>query len=150
VQRADGTWLPLWFGNEHEPNELNPTYGTAHVLIALRELKARGFPVPAGIAERAAEWLVNAQAESGGWSGFAGGPTSIEETGLTLEALAGLDAAVVESGAAWLAAQVESSAWRESAPIGFYFAKLWYSERLYPLIFAVGGLAAAEANGRGG
>ena len=27
------------------------------------------------------------------------------------------------------------------APIGLYFAKLWYYEKLYPLIFAAGGLA---------
>ena len=25
---------------------------------------------------------------------------------------------------------------REPSPIGFYFAKLWYYEKLYPLIFA--------------
>jgi len=26
----------------------------------------------------------------------------------------------------------------ESAPIGFYFAKLWYYESLYPVVFALG------------
>src|SRR5205807_6954399 len=31
-QRPDGSWLPLWFGNQHAPNEENPTYGTARVL----------------------------------------------------------------------------------------------------------------------
>jgi squalene-hopene/tetraprenyl-beta-curcumene cyclase len=30
------------------------------------------------------------------------------------------------------------------APIGLYFARLWYSETLYPLIFAVEGLKAAR------
>lgn len=39
-----------------------------------------------------------------------------------------------------------SSAWREPAPIGFYFAKLWYYERLYPLIFTVGALGKAASN----
>ena len=35
----------------------------------------------------------------------------------------------------------------EASPIGFYFAKLWYFERLYPLIFTVGALGAyAGAN----
>ena len=29
---------------------------------------------------------------------------------------------------------------REPWPIGFYFAKLWYHERLYPLIFTVSAL----------
>ena len=53
----------------------------------------------------------------------------------------------VESGARWLTERVLSGAWREPAPIGFYFAKLWYSERLYPLIFtaaALGRVAAAK------
>src|SRR5262249_55404741 len=33
-QRPDGSWLPLWFGNQHAPNDGNPTYGTARVLAA--------------------------------------------------------------------------------------------------------------------
>jgi squalene-hopene/tetraprenyl-beta-curcumene cyclase len=31
----------------------------------------------------------------------------------------------------------------EPSPIGFYFAKLWYFERLYPLIFTVAALRRA-------
>src|SRR5207237_3394686 len=31
-QRPDGSWLPLWFGNQHMSGETNPTYGTARVL----------------------------------------------------------------------------------------------------------------------
>ena len=42
----------------------------------------------------------------------------------------------------WLLVRVESCEWREASPIGFYFAKLWYFERLYPLIFSVGALGA--------
>ena len=46
----------------------------------------------------------------------------------------------------WLVARVESGEWTQPAPIGFYFAKLWYFERLYPMIFTVGALhRAAEA-----
>ena len=37
-QRPDGTWIPLWFGNQNEPAEENPTYGTARVVIALAKL----------------------------------------------------------------------------------------------------------------
>ena len=46
-------------------------------------------------------------------------------------------------GVAWLVERVESGAWREPAPIGFYFAKLWYHERLYPMIWTVGALGKA-------
>ncbi|MGV2340750.1 MAG UNVERIFIED_CONTAM: hypothetical protein LVR18_44460 [Planctomycetaceae bacterium] len=34
-QRPDGTWLPLWFGNQHHPHDENPLYGTTRVLRAL-------------------------------------------------------------------------------------------------------------------
>ena len=38
---------------------------------------------------------------------------------------------------------VEQGRHRETAPIGLYFAKLWYYERLYPLTFAVSALGQA-------
>ena len=38
TQRPDGAWLPLWFGNQYAPDETNPVYGTARVLIALADL----------------------------------------------------------------------------------------------------------------
>ena len=40
----------------------------------------------------------------------------------------------------WLAKQLGQGRIEEAAPIGFYFAKLWYFERLYPLIFATSAL----------
>ena len=47
-------------------------------------------------------------------------------------------------GANWLIEKIENGEWRQPAPIGFYFAKLWYYERLYPRIFAVSALGRAE------
>ena len=149
-QRSDGSWLPLWFGNEDAPDDENPLYGTAKVVIALRELRARGFALPDEILERAQQWLVHRQDKSGGWSGAADGPVSVEETALAVEALAGTEhVGATDRGAEWLVERVESGAWSEPAPIGFYFAKLWYYERLYPLIWTVGALgkvAALRAN----
>jgi len=143
-QRADGSWLPLWFGNEHAPDDENPLYGTAKVVIALCELANRGFTLPEGMLDRALRWLVDRQDASGGWSGARYGPVSVEETALAVEALAGTaHAAAMNRGAAWLAERIESGTWREPAPIGFYFAKLWYYERLYPLIWTVGALGKA-------
>jgi squalene-hopene/tetraprenyl-beta-curcumene cyclase len=49
----------------------------------------------------------------------------------------------LERGVEWLMARTESSRMDEVAPIGFYFAKLWYYEKLYPLTFCVGGLGQA-------
>jgi squalene-hopene/tetraprenyl-beta-curcumene cyclase len=39
----------------------------------------------------------------------------------------------LESGTSWLIKQAAGDL--DPAPIGFYFAKLWYYEKLYPLIF---------------
>jgi squalene-hopene/tetraprenyl-beta-curcumene cyclase len=40
----------------------------------------------------------------------------------------------------WLLSRVESGEWKQPSPIGFYFARLWYYEKLYPMIFTVGAL----------
>jgi squalene-hopene/tetraprenyl-beta-curcumene cyclase len=40
-------------------------------------------------------------------------------------------------GVEFLLGSVDDGRHRVPWPIGFYFAKLWYHERLYPLIFAV-------------
>jgi squalene-hopene/tetraprenyl-beta-curcumene cyclase len=146
-QRTDGTWVPLWFGNQFVTSEENPVYGTSRVLLGLvhgRALEAELKPA----FGRAVAWLSSAQNGDGSWGGDRGVRGSIEETALAVEALASVAAsdntarAAVERGAAYLIHAVESDAWREPSPIGFYFAKLWYFERLYPLIFTVGALRA--------
>lgn len=141
VQRKDGAWIPLWFGNQDEPAEENPTYGTARVVIALARLGHAA-------ARSGATWLLRAQNADGGWGGSAGIASSIEETALALHALGTLgDPAhreAMDRGSAWLTAATERGERTPASPIGFYFAKLWYYEDLYPLIFSVGGLGASE------
>ena len=200
-QRTDGSWFPLWFGNQDRKDESNPHYGTSRVLLAA-DL--------AGLSEasrdRARDFLLASQNDDGGWGG---GPSvtqwlesahlvgasqskrpvgvtgtivsSIEETALAVDALAtllrvqrnsqrlagvesgqensqnagshpsqiaetwpnrtssGKDACQVAiiRGVEFLLGSVDDGRHRVPWPIGFYFAKLWYHERLYPLIFAV-------------
>lgn len=235
-QHQDGSWSPLWFGNQVHPQEDNPVYGTARVLMAYRDHELMDSPE----AQRGVAWLVANQNEDGGWgSGMWGrgrrtkdegrrtspaaelkveigvesaagevGTTaiamrssqsteysvlstphavattpqpsmpssplpppspeprvpspaipnlkfeiqnlksSVEETALAIEALlAAIDdpaaAAAVEKGLAWLVERVERGEHRQPAPIGFYFAKLWYYETLYPLTFTVAALGRA-------
>jgi len=146
AQRPDGSWLPLWFGNEHVPGDENPVYGTAKVVIALRELRENGFRFSEALLANAVRWLTTWQRADGGWSGAKDGPPTTEETALAVEALAGTaEVGAVNRGAQWLVERVESGAWREPAPIGFYFAKLWYWERLYPMIWTVGALGKVAA-----
>ena len=143
VQREDGAWVPLWFGNEAAPREENPTYGTARVLPALR-LAASLAPRAAPALERGCAWLLAAQNEDGGWGGAPGVASSLEETGLALAALADLPGErvlrAVARGVAWIVEHTEGGRLTPAAPIGLYFARLWYWEALYPLVFALEGL----------
>ena len=92
-------------------------------------------------------WLLAAQNADGGWGGSSrAGESSVEETAVALEALVEGDTiglAQVERGLGWLAAAVEAGRHREASPIGLYFARLWYYERLYPLVFTVAALGRA-------
>ena len=145
-QRSDGTWVPLWFGNQHVPSEENATWGTSRVLLALRELQQRGFRVSPEVIVRGRNALAAMQQPDGGWSGSGacGLPCSIEETGMALEALAGTERTdAVDRGVRWLVEKVELGEWKLPAPVGFYFARLWYFERLYPQLATVAGLGAA-------
>jgi squalene-hopene/tetraprenyl-beta-curcumene cyclase len=142
-QNADGSWTPLWFGNERAPNEENSTFGTARVVTALPPSSAR----TRGIA-----WLLNTQNPDGGWGGAAGVCSSIEETGLALEALAASGEAVPEvlhRGCQWLINATEEGTMTPASPIGLYFARLWYHEELYPLVFALRGLHRAKQGFKG-
>lgn len=156
-QQKDGSWLPLWFGNEHRPGETNPVYGTARVLQALAELGQADLPM----ASRGVAWLVGQQHIGGGWgppvkdSPRSGKkpieipPCSIEETSVAVEALLPWTTKIpstessVQVGIDWLCQAIDAGELDRPTPIGLYFAKLWYYERLYPKSFAVSALGAA-------
>ena len=148
-QREDGAWIPLWFGNQGSPEQQNPLYGTTRVLCAGEVISLEGRLGNAWLRarQRGVEWLLSAQNDDGGWGGAARVPSSIEETALAVEALAGaaehggpIVVGAIERGCAWLIEHTDGGTKFEPAPIGLYFAKLWYSERLYPLIFTVAAL----------
>ncbi len=80
MQRQDGAWAPLWFGNQFAPNEENLTYGTSRVLLALVTVSGDGHRFPDIAAAR--KWLFAAQNDDGGWGGAPQTPSSIEETAL--------------------------------------------------------------------
>ncbi|MEM6331134.1 MAG: prenyltransferase/squalene oxidase repeat-containing protein, partial [Planctomycetota bacterium] len=187
-QAADGSWAPLWFGNEHRPGEANPVYGTARVLQALAQLDS---PETRPMALRGLQWLVDQQHASGGWGAApavarrrdahrpphpgaaatpasTGGPAhtdspapidSVEETAVATDALLAWEGRIATpqepdeagsgtgqlaraiqraaaAGTAWLIDSVNRDRMSQPAPIGLYFAKLWYYEKLYPHSFA--------------
>jgi squalene-hopene/tetraprenyl-beta-curcumene cyclase len=151
-QRPDGSWAPLWFGNQHDPHEENPVYGTARVLLAYRDL----YQLDSSPARRGLAWLAASRGHDGSWGrgggvdsdSSAGGRSSVEETAVAVQALlSGHDDPLlrpaIEGGLGWLTAAVGQKRHRQPTPIGFYFAKLWYHERLYPLTFTVAALGQA-------
>lgn len=200
-QADDGSWNPLWFGNERRKDDANPVYGTSKVVLALTELAAAKRADPTsplhGIIsqplEKGTEWLLKQQHASGGWgtdplailrkrkreSDLSANDEvrpadklpgsephcTVEETAVATEALANLYSrlkddqielnswapnrtiglrAAVQTGAGWLTSRVENGEHREASPIGLYFAKLWYYEKLYPLSFTAAALRSAE------
>ena len=135
-QDGDGAWTPLWFGNQHVPGEVNRTYATVQVLQALALVDDSEFPAVRPMREAGAAWLHRAQGDSGGWGGDLGAPASIEETALALGALGALGIGN-ERGVSWLLDATDHGRQFPPSPIGFYFAKLWYYERLYPQVWTV-------------
>ena len=155
AQRPDGAWVPLWFGNQHAPNQENPVYGTARVLLGLLRLPRHPASAQAEMLTRAAEWLISAQNPDGGWGGDKAVASSIEEAALAVDTLAEyirhfgaaspVARSAVSQGVAWLLNQAQSDAAMTPSPIGLYFAKLWYFEEMYPLVFAVSALQKVKS-----
>ena len=156
VQRDDGSWIPLWFGNQMADGHENPVYGTARVLSNLAQMPQQYRESFAGPTGRAVRWLVSAQNADGGWGGAKGVVSSIEETALAVDALAeslSVDAestsedsvrSALGDGTEWLILRVQDGDPFTSSPIGLYFASLWYSEELYPLVFSLSALSKAQ------
>ena len=146
AQGVDGSWRPLWFGNQLAPEQANPVYGTAHVVRALARLGPGRIKGRDAMARRGTDWLLGAQNADGGWGGAAGVASSIEETALALSALdPAAQGAPFRRGIKWLLERTAGGTRFDPAPIGLYFSRLWYSERLYPVIFSCRALAGVHA-----
>lgn len=193
-QAKDGSWEPLWFGNQDREDEDNPFYGTARVLLAFADCaKTKESAAQAAIA-----FLKRHQNPDGSWGGGksicyppqsdsvqvpelrrsqpavsteqhfsapngnatpfsqVGSPSlsvnlahsgtgTLEETAVVLEALISCSGKTIQDdsimkGIKWVCDAVDGDYHRVSQPIGFYFAKLWYHEKQYPLAFSLAAL----------
>ena len=146
VQLPDGSWIPLWFGNEHTPDENNPVYGTAQVVNHLSGSSPLALQFHA-LIQTGRQYLHNAQKPDGSFGGDASSPASIEETAVALHALSGESNPARErvlSGVQWLLAATRDGTHFPTAPIGLYFARLWYHEQLYPVVWTLSALHAAK------
>ena len=145
-QRPDGSWLPLWFGHQDAEGDSNPVFGTSRVLLAYRDLGLGELME----ARKGVAYLFMAQNEDGSWGGAQGIKGQVEETALALSALMDLTSAnqpkeleKLRRGLGWLCRAIRDQRHRIASPIGFYFARLWYFESLYPIIFSVSALGRA-------
>jgi squalene-hopene/tetraprenyl-beta-curcumene cyclase len=146
-QTPEHAWIPLWFGNEHTPDENNPVYGTAQVINHLSgnaQLAARAHD----LIQTGLTYLHTAQKPDGSFGGDKNAPSTIEETAVALQALShrSADALIrIQQATQWLLNTTAQGTRFPPAPIGLYFARLWYHERLYPVIWTLGALTSARA-----
>ncbi|HNW51677.1 MAG TPA: prenyltransferase/squalene oxidase repeat-containing protein [Prolixibacteraceae bacterium] len=138
-QQENGSWIPLWFGNQNHPDHHNRVYGTARVCSYLLEVEDHFLSGMKNrneikwMVERAQHYLVSVQNEDGSWGGDKDIAGTMEETSLAVTALQRSSFTEnVEKGIGWLDRRYRSEG-LTAAPIGLYFASLWYDEKLYPL-----------------
>ncbi|MHB1458247.1 MAG: prenyltransferase/squalene oxidase repeat-containing protein [Armatimonadota bacterium] len=147
TQSSDGSWIPLWFGNQYADGCINPVFGTARTLIAYVDFGMSGIESDKGV-----KYLINVQNKDGGWGGAIDVTSSVEETSLAVTALIRFNQdanaqSAVDKGIGYLVSCVEDGSWRTPSPIGLYFSSLWYSERLYPIIWTVEALGSYLKSG---
>ena len=140
AQQKDGSFLPLWFGNQLHVEQANPVLGTSRVILALSQDGREDTP----FLQRALSYLSAVQNADGSWGAAQDIPGTVEETALAVEALASLNVLndeqeiVLQNGVQYLCAAWEKPV--QPQPIGLYFASLWYYEDLYPLCLSVAAL----------
>jgi squalene-hopene/tetraprenyl-beta-curcumene cyclase len=167
---ADGSWTPLWFGDQDAPNEQSPVYGTATTVAYLAAgSQSAAREQTAAARERTAEthtlitrgtaYLLSAQNADGGWGGAAGVLSKVTLTARALCALAsctvdrGVDgssfgeerAKAIERAVDFLLRAHRDGTLCQPEPIGLYFSRLWYSEELYNLVFVLEALTKLKS-----
>jgi squalene-hopene/tetraprenyl-beta-curcumene cyclase len=136
-QAADGSWTPLWFGDQDAENEFSPVYGTA---TAVEYLTHSSNPATRPLIAKGIEYLLSAQNEDGGWGGAKGVRSKVTLTSRALSALASVenpDMESIERGFDYLHEMWQADKFYREEPIGLYFARLWYSERMYNMVFTL-------------
>lgn len=113
VQRPDGSFVPLWFGDQTNPAKEAPAYGSA---VVLSHLDGENLP----FLEKTREYLRSTRGADGLWG--------------TICVSARCAAALKLDGAFLKPYAVHPEA-LPAEPIGLYFAHLWYSEELYAPVF---------------
>jgi squalene-hopene/tetraprenyl-beta-curcumene cyclase len=140
IQHTDGSWIPLWFGDQDAKDERSPVYGTA---VVVEHLSVSSNPLAKELAAKGAAYLASAQNEDNGWGGAKGVRSKITFTAKAVSALSAFSGQYtehLEKGFDYLYTAYQSGKLEKREPIGLYFARLWYSEELYNVVFVLKGL----------
>jgi squalene-hopene/tetraprenyl-beta-curcumene cyclase len=134
VQAHDGSFSPLWFGDQLAADKTAPVYGSAVVLEHLSREQA------ATIMDRAKNYLLSQQHPSGAWGSWDSEHDYVIFTARCVHALKPFDEAqpAVRRAMAFLQPYFENPDTIPHEPIGLYFAHLWYDEKRYATIFLAG------------
>jgi squalene-hopene/tetraprenyl-beta-curcumene cyclase len=160
IQNENGSWIPLWFGNQLTQKQENPVYGTAKAMSNLLKMPESFHNNLNDMLSKAGIWLLSVQNPDGSWGGDKNIAGSIEETSLAVDALAesilhkqsnpwlsGSEQQIKDAvlrAIPWLITKTEKGKTALPAPIGLYFARLWYYEKLYPIIFCLAALKKVQ------
>jgi squalene cyclase len=139
-QATDGSWVPLWFGDQEAENEQSPVYGTA---ITTEYLSGINHPLAREMRGRGAGYLLSVQNTDGGWGGAKNVPSKITLTARALSAMvdfSGVDEEVLNRTFDYLYSRYTAGELLKPEAIGLYFSRLWYSEDMYNITFVLNAL----------
>lgn len=113
IQREDGSFVPLWFGDQTNPNREAPAYGSA---VVLSHLSGERLP----FLEKTRAYLESVRGKDGLWGTVC---------------VSARCAVALDLDGDFLKTYAECPETLPLEPIGLYFAHLWYSEELYAPTF---------------
>jgi len=145
-QYHNGSWTPLWFGDQDTKDERSPVYGTA---ITSEYLAAIDHPLAKKMALKGAKYLLSTQNKDGGWGGAKNTPSKITLTARCLCALACFNTTnklVLDKAFDFLYLKHSNNELLNPEPIGLYFSRLWYSEDMYNITFTLCALKKYKQN----
>ena len=123
---AAQNWAGAWGGSPAAPPSIEETALAVNALATVLQTPRGGSPDP----PRCASW----------GRGGSGDPPRKTPEALPVETIR----SAVSRGVEWLVQHTDEGREFPPSPIGFYFAALWYYERLYPLIFTTAALGRAK------
>ncbi|MDR0349520.1 MAG: squalene--hopene cyclase [Tannerella sp.] len=165
IQAPDGSWTPLWFGDQDAGDERSPVYATA---MTVEYISGSEEPVARYMAQQGITYLLSVQNTDGGWGGAENVPSKVTLTARALSALAAWnplsgisseygtvrpDAALpgnmdlspriadaMNRAFDYLYGMYKAGELFRAEPIGLYFSRLWYSEEMYNITFVLSAL----------